>query len=309
MFDANTAALDFLYRDEARNFRMIDIVRRYPSCFVLAEPQDAPEAVAVSSDGVEEWHIAAARSGPLESVLDALPEAPFDCWIHQGCIFDRLERRYALTRRPAVMAMTASADTFRPRPHPDVAKMTHDHIDALIASAIWPDRSAIVEQILTALAAFVVVRDGRVVAKADAQERSERYCEINEVVVVPDHRRQGLGAGVATAAAQWILDGGRTPVYGASAQDRPAVTLAEGLGFRCACSHMRYRTTPKRTGASDSSRLGGGRPTRWSCRSAALGRRTLREKDFFNTPPLIPSFPSATPAARRPRASLPRRSR
>jgi GNAT superfamily N-acetyltransferase len=230
------ATLDFLYRDELHNLRMIDIIRRFPECAVIALPKAKPRAVAVSRGGAEDWFLAASELRPLQDVIAELPERMTSCHVHQAWILDILQHRYALGNRGTTIVMTASADTFRPRLVGTVVELRPAHAEALRRLAPWADSDAVVERILGAPAAFGVIVEGRVVAKADVQQRTDRYYEINEVVVSPDHRRQGLGAGVASAAAQWILSQGGTPVYSAFAQNSPAVLLAESLGFRGCCS-------------------------------------------------------------------------
>jgi predicted GNAT family acetyltransferase len=100
------------------------------------------------------------------------------------------------------------------------------------------------KRIIGAPAAFGVIRHGEVIAKVDVQQRTQRCYELNEMVVHPNHRRQGLASGIATDAAKWILARQGIPLYTAFSQNSPAVLLAESLGFECFTTQLCCKAVP-----------------------------------------------------------------
>ena len=246
--DGMEGILRVLRRDEACAFRMIDMIRRDAECGALAEPAETPLAVAVRHCAGHQWHVAAWRLQPLKRLIARLPGGTIECHAYQGWVFDHLQHRYALGSRRTFMIMTTCRRTFKARPCADVVRLAPSHAAALRAFSMFaqlPAPDAAARRVIEAPAAFAVIRDGRVIAKADVQQRTDKRYEINEVNVDPDHRSEGLGAGVATAAAEWILAKSGIPVYSAFAQNAPSVLLAESLGFVCVCSHMFCTAEPK----------------------------------------------------------------
>jgi ribosomal protein S18 acetylase RimI-like enzyme len=85
---------------------------------------------------------------------------------------------------------------------------------------------------------FVIRESGQELARADSQVvtsawlnwQSPRFAEIS-VRTQSAYRRRGLGRSVVSAAAQHILENGRTPLYVVSEQNEASIQLAESLGF------------------------------------------------------------------------------
>lgn len=72
--------------------------------------------------------------------------------------------------------------------------------------------------------------ESQIVASAWLNWESPRFAEIS-VRTQAAYRRKGLGRSVVAAAAQYVLESGRTPLYVVSANNRASVQLAESLGF------------------------------------------------------------------------------
>ncbi len=72
--------------------------------------------------------------------------------------------------------------------------------------------------------------DSQVVASAWLNWQSPRFAEIS-VRTQAAYRRKGLGRSVVAAAAQYILENGRTPLYAVSEHNQASIQLAESLGF------------------------------------------------------------------------------
>lgn len=72
--------------------------------------------------------------------------------------------------------------------------------------------------------------ESQVVASAWLNWQSPRFAEIS-VRTQSAYRRRGLGRSVVSAAAQYILETGRTPLYVVSEQNQASIHLAESLGF------------------------------------------------------------------------------
>jgi ribosomal protein S18 acetylase RimI-like enzyme len=72
--------------------------------------------------------------------------------------------------------------------------------------------------------------ESQVVASAWLNWQSPRFAEIS-VRTQSAFRRQGLGRSVVAAAAQYILENGRTPLYAVSENNQASIQLAESLGF------------------------------------------------------------------------------
>jgi GNAT superfamily N-acetyltransferase len=225
-----------LEQDELANCWALDMLRRFSTCEFRCAPAEAPRAVAVSRDGASEWHVAAYALRPLMELAGELPSRQFACYVHQAWILDVLQNRYALGSRASFMKLTASEGQFRPVRDPAVVRLGEEHLGALKASVMF---SEIAERVLDAPAAFGVIRDGTVVGKVDVQERTDMYWEVNELVVAPEHRQQGLGTALGSAAVRFIFESGRLPIYTAFAQNSASVLLAERLGFACACTVIR----------------------------------------------------------------------
>jgi RimJ/RimL family protein N-acetyltransferase len=72
--------------------------------------------------------------------------------------------------------------------------------------------------------------ESQVIASAWLNWQSPRFAEIS-VRTQSGYRRRGLGRSVVAAAAQYILETGRTPLYIVSKQNEASIQLAESLGF------------------------------------------------------------------------------
>jgi ribosomal protein S18 acetylase RimI-like enzyme len=72
--------------------------------------------------------------------------------------------------------------------------------------------------------------ESQVVASAWLNWQSPRFAEIS-VRTQAGYRRRGLGRSVVSAAAQYILENGRTPLYVVAEQNEASIQLAESLGF------------------------------------------------------------------------------
>ena len=71
---------------------------------------------------------------------------------------------------------------------------------------------------------------GDTIASAGINWQSSSYAEI--YVHTKNHfRRQGMGSSVVSYVVQRILDSGRTPLYGISANNDPSYQLARSVGF------------------------------------------------------------------------------
>jgi len=72
--------------------------------------------------------------------------------------------------------------------------------------------------------------ESQVIASAWLNWESPRFAEIS-VRTQAAFRRRGLGRSVVAAAAQYILENGRTPLYVVAHNNQPSLQLAESLGF------------------------------------------------------------------------------
>lgn len=72
--------------------------------------------------------------------------------------------------------------------------------------------------------------DSQVIASAWLNWQSPRFAEIS-VRTQAGYRRRGLGRSVVAAAAQYILENGRTPLYVVAEHNEASIHLAESLGF------------------------------------------------------------------------------
>lgn len=72
--------------------------------------------------------------------------------------------------------------------------------------------------------------ENRVVASASINWQTPIFAEIS-VFTESDQRRQGWGRSVTAALCQYILDGGRTPLYVVGENNHPSRKLAESSGF------------------------------------------------------------------------------
>jgi GNAT superfamily N-acetyltransferase len=72
--------------------------------------------------------------------------------------------------------------------------------------------------------------ESQVVASAWLSWQSPRFAEIS-VRTQSGYRRKGLGRSVVAAAAQYVLENGRTPLYAVSTHNQASIQLAESLGF------------------------------------------------------------------------------
>jgi ribosomal protein S18 acetylase RimI-like enzyme len=72
--------------------------------------------------------------------------------------------------------------------------------------------------------------DSQVIASAWLNWQSPRFAEIS-VRTQSGYRRRGLGRSVVAAAAQYILENGRTPLYVVAEHNDASIHLAESLGF------------------------------------------------------------------------------
>lgn len=72
--------------------------------------------------------------------------------------------------------------------------------------------------------------EGQVVASAWLNWESPRFAEIS-VRTQAAFRRRGLGRSVVAAAAQYVLENGRTPLYVVAEHNDASIQLAESLGF------------------------------------------------------------------------------
>jgi ribosomal protein S18 acetylase RimI-like enzyme len=72
--------------------------------------------------------------------------------------------------------------------------------------------------------------ESQVVASAWLNWESPRFAEIS-VRTQAAFRRRGLGRSVVAAAAQYIIENGRTPLYVVAEHNEASIQLAESLGF------------------------------------------------------------------------------
>ncbi len=72
--------------------------------------------------------------------------------------------------------------------------------------------------------------ESQVVASAWLNWQSPRFAEIS-VRTQAAYRRRGLGRSVVAAAAQYILENGRTPLYIVAEHNQPSIQLAQSVGF------------------------------------------------------------------------------
>jgi len=82
------------------------------------------------------------------------------------------------------------------------------------------------------LGGFIGVRrEGRLIAMAGERMKPEGFTEVSGVCTRPDHRGQGLAAGLMRTVIARILARGETPFLHAYAANRGAIALYEALGF------------------------------------------------------------------------------
>lgn len=77
-----------------------------------------------------------------------------------------------------------------------------------------------------------VERDGRLVAMAGERMRPDGFAEVSGVCTDPDHRGQGLAAGLMRTVAANIVARGEIPFLHTYATNQGAIALYERLGFR-----------------------------------------------------------------------------
>lgn len=77
-----------------------------------------------------------------------------------------------------------------------------------------------------------VKRDGRLVAMAGERMKPDGFTEVSGVCTHPDHRGRGYAAALMQVVMRRIRARGEVPFLHAYAENRAAIRIYEGLGFR-----------------------------------------------------------------------------
>ena len=94
--------------------------------------------------------------------------------------------------------------------------------------------------------AYTWFEEGRPVgfASVHRSEMQDKVGNVGNVFVLPAYRGRGIGKAVVAAVAEGLLDEGRLPVYGCSADNLASAGTAEGAGFRFAGCNYRVYVAP-----------------------------------------------------------------
>jgi len=79
---------------------------------------------------------------------------------------------------------------------------------------------------------YVAEKDGEIAGVVSIGPTTDRCDGIGTLFVAPEHRRQGFGRSLLSAAVQDILARGRQPFYFAGGDPGPLLPLLIGLGYR-----------------------------------------------------------------------------
>jgi ribosomal protein S18 acetylase RimI-like enzyme len=120
-----------------------------------------------------------------------------------------------------------------PNPEPDerIEKLTWQDAEEMLALATLTQPGPFTLK-AQELGDFYGIRvDGRLVAMAGHRMKQVGYSELSGVCTHPDFRRQGLARVLSIFVTHLIVADGETPYLHAWAENTPAITLYQSLGF------------------------------------------------------------------------------
>ncbi len=135
----------------------------------------------------------------------------------------------AVVRHAAVLQMVAGAAT--PAPAPGFASLGEDDVADMLELVRLTEPGPFAARTHLLGRYLGLRRDSRLVAMAGERMKLDGFTEISAVCTHPDARGQGLGAQAVAAIAALIRADGAVPFLHVFANNAPAISLYERLGF------------------------------------------------------------------------------
>jgi ribosomal protein S18 acetylase RimI-like enzyme len=194
-------------------------------------------AVALAEKALSLWGMPEVLAGPEDDVEALLEEVE--------------ALRKAVEHRERELSLLLCAGDFRPRRGAAV-RGKPDDLDDLVALEEMMQlellgsrsrRAVIASQMLRAIeeSAALVRCDGLAVAKAEIEATTPQVDELGGVYTLPSHRRRGYAGSACTLVCAESLSRGRKVRLETQRENRAALELYRGLGFRELWPHLAVR--------------------------------------------------------------------